>query len=320
MKNLMPRRKKEEVSRQANFANASAVAEAVAEKASAEDAKTHRVWNDGQISIRSATISFTTPNRVVEAVKDISVDLGAGEFTTLLGPSGCGKSSLLGAMAGFVPLSNGQILVDEKLVRKPDGSRGIVFQDHNLFPWKTVRGNVEFGPKMRRVRKEERSRLANQMLERVQLRGFEGSYPDQLSGGMQQRVNLARVLVNRPSVLLLDEPFGALDAQTRLQMQEMLLELWSEFHMTIVFVTHDIDEAILLSDRVLVLSRRPGQIRADLEVTLPRPRTADQLTSIEFNRLKKHCLQLLRAESDFVSADSDAAPVSSGEEVSIVTA
>jgi NitT/TauT family transport system ATP-binding protein len=320
MKNLMPRRKKEEVSRQANFANASAVAEAVAEKASAEDAKTHRVWNDGQISIRSATISFTTPNRVVEAVKDISVDLGAGEFTTLLGPSGCGKSSLLGAMAGFVPLSNGQILVDEKLVRKPDGSRGIVFQDHNLFPWKTVRGNVEFGPKMRRVRKEERSRLANQMLERVQLRGFEGSYPDQLSGGMQQRVNLARVLVNRPSVLLLDEPFGALDAQTRLQMQEMLLELWSEFHMTIVFVTHDIDEAILLSDRVLVLSRRPGQIRADLEVTLPRPRTADQLTSIEFNRLKKHCLQLLRAESDFVSADSDAAPVSSGEEVSIVAA
>jgi NitT/TauT family transport system ATP-binding protein len=320
MKKLMARRKKEEVSRQANFTNASAVAQAMGEKTSAEDARTKRVWNEGQISIRSATISFTTPHRVVEAVKDISVDLGAGEFTTLLGPSGCGKSSLLGAMAGFVPLSNGQILVDEKAVRKPDGTRGIVFQDHNLFPWKTVRGNVEFGPKMRRVRKEERSRLANQMLERVQLRGFEGSYPDQLSGGMQQRVNLARVLVNRPSVLLLDEPFGALDAQTRLQMQEMLLELWSEFHMTIVFVTHDIDEAILLSDRVIVLSRRPGQIRADLEVTLPRPRTADQLTSIEFNRLKKHCLQLLRPESDFVSTDSDAAPVSSEEEVSIVAA
>jgi NitT/TauT family transport system ATP-binding protein len=320
MKKLMARRKKEEVSRQANFTNASAVAQAMGDKTSAEDARTKRVWNEGQISIRSATISFTTPHRVVEAVKDISVDLGAGEFATLLGPSGCGKSSLLGAMAGFVPLSNGQILVDEKVVRKPDGTRGIVFQDHNLFPWKTVRGNVEFGPKMRRVRKEERSRLANQMLERVQLKGFEGSYPDQLSGGMQQRVNLARVLVNRPSVLLLDEPFGALDAQTRLQMQEMLLELWSEFHMTIVFVTHDIDEAILLSDRVIVLSRRPGQIRADLEVTLPRPRTADQLTSIEFNRLKKHCLQLLRPESDFVSTDSDAAPVSSEEEVSIVAA
>jgi NitT/TauT family transport system ATP-binding protein len=274
--------------------------------------------NEGQISIRSATISFATPHRVVEAVKDISVDIRAGEFATLLGPSGCGKSSLLGAVAGFVSLSNGQIFVDEKVVRKPDGSRGIVFQDHNLFPWKTVQGNVEFGPKMRGVRKEERSRSVQQMLERVQLRGFEGSYPDQLSGGMQQRVNLARVLVNRPSVLLLDEPFGALDAQTRLQMQEMLLELWSEFHMTIVFVTHDIDEAILLSDRVIVLSRRPGQIRADLEVPLPRPRTADQLTSIEFNRLKKHCLQLLRAE---VSAtDSNAAPTSPLEEVSIVGA
>ena len=261
----------------------------------------------GAISIRSAGISFTTPHRTIEAVKDISVELRAGEFTTLLGPSGCGKSSLLGAIAGFVPLSGGQILVDEKLVRKPDGSRGIVFQDHNLFPWKTVQGNVEFGPKMRRIRKEERRRLAAQMLERVNLRGFEANYPDQLSGGMQQRVNLARVLVNRPAVLLLDEPFGALDAQTRLQMQEMLLELWSEIHMTIAFVTHDIDEAILLSDRVIVMSHRPGQIRSDLEVSLPRPRTAEQLTSIEFNQLKKHCLQLLRAERGIVTRSEDAA-------------
>jgi NitT/TauT family transport system ATP-binding protein len=318
MRKLTPGRKKLEISGQENFGPASAVAAVMADKSSAKNAKTQRLWNEGQISIRSATICFATPHRVVEAVKDISIDIRAGEFVTLLGPSGCGKSSLLGAVAGFVLLSNGQILVDEKVVRKPDGSRGIVFQDHNLFPWKTVQGNVEFGPKMRGVRKEERSRLAQQMLERVQLRGFEGSYPDQLSGGMQQRVNLARVLVNRPSVLLLDEPFGALDAQTRLQMQEMLLELWSEFHMTIVFVTHDIDEAILLSDRVIVLSRRPGEIRADLEVPLPRPRTADQLTSIEFNRLKKHCLQLLRAE---VSAtDSNAASTSSPEEVSIAGA
>ena len=269
----------------------------------------------GKISVRDVRISFVTPHRTIDAVKDISIELQAGEFTTLLGPSGCGKSSLLGAIAGFVPLGSGQILVDDKVVRRPDGSRGIVFQDHNLFPWKTVQGNVEFGPKMRRIRKGERHRLADWMLERVNLRGFESSYPDQLSGGMQQRVNLARVLVNRPAVLLLDEPFGALDAQTRLQMQEMLLELWSELHMTVVFVTHDIDEAILLSDRVLVMSRRPGQIRADLEVALPRPRTADQLTSPEFNRLKKHCLQLLRAESNFAVAASDPIPVSSPDEV-----
>jgi NitT/TauT family transport system ATP-binding protein len=258
--------------------------------------------NVGAISIENARISFGTPRHVVEAVKDISVDFRAGEFTTLLGPSGCGKSSLLGAIAGFVPLSRGRIVVDEKVVYKPDRSRGIVFQDHNLFPWKTVHGNVEFGPKMRRIRKEERRRLADQILERVHLKGFENSYPDQLSGGMQQRVNLARVLVNRPAILLLDEPFGALDAQTRLQMQDMLLELWSELHMTVVFVTHDIDEAILLSDRVLVMSQRPGQIRADLEVPLPRPRTAEQLTSIDFNELKKQCLQLLRAESAPVRA------------------
>jgi len=318
MSKLTAGRQKEEISGQEKFAQASAVAAVTADKTSAKNAQRQRFWKEGQISTRSVTISFGSPQRVVEAVKDISVDIRAGQFVTLLGPSGCGKSSLLGAMAGFVPLSNGQILVDQKVVRKPEGTRGIVFQDHNLFPWKTVQGNVEFGPKMRGIRKEERSQLAQQMLERVQLRGFEGSYPDQLSGGMQQRVNLARVLVNRPSVLLLDEPFGALDAQTRLQMQEMLLELWSEFHMTIVFVTHDIDEAILLSDRVIVLSRRPGQIRADLEVALPRPRTADQLTSIEFNRLKKHCLQLLRAEVS--STDSNAAPTSSAEEVSIVGA
>jgi NitT/TauT family transport system ATP-binding protein len=316
MRKLTAGRQKEEISGQEKFVQASAVAAVRADKTSAKNAQRQRFWNEGQISTRRATISFGTPHRVVEAVKDISVDIRAGQFVTLLGPSGCGKSSLLGAMAGFVPLSNGQILVDQKVVRKPEGSRGIVFQDHNLFPWKTVQGNVEFGPKMRGIRKEERSQLAQQMLERVQLRGFEGSYPDQLSGGMQQRVNLARVLVNRPSVLLLDEPFGALDAQTRLQMQEMLLELWSEFHMTIVFVTHDIDEAILLSDRVIVLSRRPGRIRADLEVPLPRPRTADQLTSIEFNRLKKHCLQLLRAEVS--AADSNTAPTSSPEEVNIV--
>ena len=273
---------------------------------------------EGQISIRSVAIDFLTGHRVVEAVKDISINLSPGEFTTLLGPSGCGKSSLLGAIAGFVSLSSGQILVDEKPVRKPDRTRGIVFQDHNLFPWKTVQGNVEFGPKMRRIRKDERNRLAGQILERVHLKGFETSYPDQLSGGMQQRVNLARVLVNRPNVLLLDEPFASLDAQTRLQMQEMLLELWSELCMTIVFVTHDIDEAILLSDRILVMSQRPGRIRADLEVPLARPRTADQLTSSEFNRLKKQCLQLLRADSSVAPAESDPVPVSSRGEVSSV--
>lgn len=251
----------------------------------------------GDISIRNAGICFPASGRVVEAVRDISLDFSPGTFTTLLGPSGCGKSSLLGAIAGFVPLTQGQILVDHRPVERPDGSRGVVFQHHNLFPWKTVRGNVEFGLKMRGVRKPERRRLVDEILDRVRLNGFQLSYPGHLSGGMQQRVNLARVLVNRPTVMMLDEPFAALDAQTRLQMQEMLLELWNDLKMTIVFVTHDVDEAILLSDRVVVMSRRPGRIRADFEVPLARPRIADQLTSAEFNRLKKYCLELLREES-----------------------
>jgi NitT/TauT family transport system ATP-binding protein len=251
----------------------------------------------GEISIRNAGISFLGSGRVLEAIRDISVDFSPGTFTTLLGPSGCGKSSLLGAIAGFVPLSQGQILVEQRPVHKPDGSRGVVFQHHNLFPWKTVRGNVEFGLRMRGVRSPERRRLVDEILDRVKLSGFQNSYPGHLSGGMQQRVNLARVLVNRPSVMMLDEPFAALDAQTRLQMQEMLLELWNGLKMTIVFVTHDVDEAVLLSDRVLVMSRRPGQIRADFEVSLSRPRHADQLTSVDFNRMKKYCLELLREES-----------------------
>jgi NitT/TauT family transport system ATP-binding protein len=251
----------------------------------------------GEISIRNAGICFRAADRFVEAVRDISVDFSPGAFTTLLGPSGCGKSSLLGAIAGFVPLTGGQIMVDQRPVHRPDGSRGVVFQHHNLFPWKTVRGNVEFGLKMRGVPKAERQRSVDEILDRVKLSGFQNSYPGHLSGGMQQRVNLARVLVNRPTVMMLDEPFAALDAQTRLQMQEMLLELWHGLKMTIVFITHDVDEAILLSDRVLVMSRRPGRIRADFEVPLPRPRTAEQLTSTEFNRLKKYCLELLREES-----------------------
>jgi NitT/TauT family transport system ATP-binding protein len=251
----------------------------------------------GEISVRNAGISFLTSDQVVEAVRDISVDFSPGTFATLLGPSGCGKSSLLGAIAGFIPLTQGQILVDQRPVHRPDGSRGVVFQHHNLFPWKTVRGNIEFGLKMRGIRKAERQRLVDDILDRVRLSTFQHSYPGHLSGGMQQRVNLARVLVNRPTVMMLDEPFAALDAQTRLQVQEMLLELWNGLKMTIVFVTHDVDEAILLSDRVLVMSRRPGRIRADFEVPLARPRTADQLTSTEFNRLKKYCLELLREES-----------------------
>jgi NitT/TauT family transport system ATP-binding protein len=249
----------------------------------------------GAISLRSVGILFGEGASAVEAVRGLDFDVAAGELVSLLGPSGCGKSSVVGAIAGFTPVSSGEVLVDEQPVRSPGPERGVVFQQHTLFPWKTVLENVEFGLKMRGVSRAQRRLEASEILAQVGLGDFLRHYPDQLSGGMQQRVSLARVLVNRPRVLLMDEPFCSLDAQTRLDMQQMLLELWQELHMTVVFVTHDVDEALFLSDRVLVSSRRPGRIAASLSVDLPRPRSSQVLTSLEFMRLKREALELLGA-------------------------
>jgi NitT/TauT family transport system ATP-binding protein len=171
-----------------------------------------------------------------------------------------------------------------------------VFQQHTLFPWRTVRDNVAFGLKMRGVGKLERHKAADEILALVGLEGFAGRWPDQLSGGMQQRVEIARVLVNRPRLLLMDEPFGALDALTRLNMQELLLDIWTRIRTTVVFVTHDIDEALFLADRLLVMSTRPGRIIEDLRLEFPRPRSTELMTRPEFSHLKRHCLELLRHE------------------------
>jgi NitT/TauT family transport system ATP-binding protein len=172
----------------------------------------------------------------------------------------------------------------------------MVFQQHTLFPWKRVRHNVAFGPKMRGIASAERDRAADAILKLVGLSGFEAFYPAQLSGGMQQRVEIARVLINQPRVLLMDEPFSALDAQTRGMMQEVLLDIWGKIPTTTVFVTHDIDEALFLADRLLVMSTRPGRIIEDLRLDFPRPRTTELVTSHQFSRLKRHCLELLRHE------------------------
>ena len=229
----------------------------------------------------------------VTALGPLDLDVAKGEFISLLGPSGCGKSTIIGAVAGFTRVSSGSLDVDGKSVRAPGPDRGVVFQQHTLFPWKTVLENVAFGLKMQGIDKQERTRAAREILAHVGLSEFCAHYPHQLSGGMQQRVNLARVLVNRPRVILMDEPFCSLDAQTRLQMQQMLLQLWHEFHMTVVFVTHDVDEAVFLSDRVVVLSRRPGSVKAELPIDLPRPRTRDLLTSSDFTQLKRQALDVL---------------------------
>jgi NitT/TauT family transport system ATP-binding protein len=251
----------------------------------------------GAITMRRVDIHFGEGTTAVRALSGIDLDIRPGEFVSILGPSGCGKSTIIGAVAGFTPISSGELRVDSERVRAPGPDRGVVFQQHTLFPWKTVAKNVEFGLKMRGVGAPERKEKARAILSSMGLGDFLSHYPHQLSGGMQQRVNLARVLVNRPRVILMDEPFCSLDAQTRVQMQQMLLALWQELHMTVVFVTHDVDEAVFLSDRVLVLTKRPGRVKAEILVDLPRPRHLRLLTSVEFMDLKRHAFDLLLNET-----------------------
>ncbi|UVM74582.1 ABC transporter ATP-binding protein [Pseudomonas alvandae] len=251
---------------------------------------------EGRIDIRQLSIVLGQGAQAFEAVQGLDCQIEAGQFVCILGPSGCGKSTLLGALAGHLQPSTGTLKVDAVPVVGPSPQRGMVFQQHTLFPWRSVRDNVAFGLKMRGLGKLERQRVADEILALVGLEGFAGHWPDQLSGGMQQRVEIARVLVNRPRLLLMDEPFGALDALTRLNMQELLLDIWTRIRTTVVFVTHDIDEALFLADRLLVMSPRPGRIIEDLRLDFPRPRTTELVTRPEFARLKRHCLELLRHE------------------------
>jgi len=253
--------------------------------------------NPGSLELKDVTLAFGTGLNAVIALKDLSLSVGGGEFLSILGPSGCGKSSLISTVAGFQPPYAGTLLVDGEAVTKPGSDRGVVFQQPTLFPWKTVRQNVDFGLRLRGVSRPERQSLREEILAKVGLSEFGGHYPTQLSGGMQQRVGLARVLVNKPRVMLMDEPFSSLDAQTRLMMQELLLEVWSEYQMTVLFVTHDIDEAVFLGSRVAVLTRRPGRLKEMIPVGLARPRTLDMLVSPELMRMKKHCMALVREET-----------------------
>lgn len=255
------------------------------------------VSQNSPVELRNVDIHFGEGKTAVMALRGLDLSVAPGELVSVLGPSGCGKSTIIGAVAGFTRVSAGEVRVGEQPVTSPGPDRGVVFQQHTLFPWKSVLENVAFGLKMQRVGRAERLETAREILAHVGLLEFAEHYPHQLSGGMQQRVNLARVLVNRPRVILMDEPFCSLDAQTRLQMQQMLLKLWHELHMTVVFVTHDVDEAVFLSDRVVVLTRRPGSVKAELPIHLPRPRTLELLTSPEFTGLKRRALELLLADS-----------------------
>ncbi len=248
----------------------------------------------GHINVRSLTVEVGPPHARLAALDSLNVEIAPGEFVCVLGPSGCGKSTLLGAIAGHVPSTQGEIAVDGLAVERPHPERGLVFQQHTLFPWKRVIDNVAFGLKMKGVGASERRREAAELLALVGLAGFESHYPAQLSGGMQQRVEIARVLINRPRILLMDEPFGALDAQTRRMMQTLLLDIWTQIRTTVVFVTHDIDEALFLGDRILMLSQRPARLVADITVPLARPRSDESTTEAGFVDIKRRCLAFLR--------------------------
>ena len=251
----------------------------------------------GRIEIDGVGISYKSAAGETEALSDFSMLVEPGEFVSVIGPSGCGKSTLLNAVAGFVEPTRGSITVDGEKVRGPSAERGVVFQQYSLFPWRTVRRNVEFGLKMRGMGKIAREKAARTLLSLAGLLDFENHYPDQLSGGMKQRVGIVRALAPSPQVLLLDEPFGALDAQTRTVMQQILTNMWQQLRISVIFITHDIDEAIFLSDRIYVMTARPGLLKAQLDVPLPRPRLPQMVTSAEFLDLRVRLIDLIREES-----------------------
>ena len=249
-----------------------------------------------KLEARNVSKHFKSDSRVVDALNNVSFQVEAGSFLVIIGPSGCGKSSLLRIVGGLLPPTRGEVLIDGKVVSGPGPDRSIVFQNFRLLPWRKVIANVEFGLEINGTKREERQDLARQYLERVGLSGFENYYPVELSGGMQQRAGLARALAVNPDILLMDEPFGSVDAQTREQLQTELLKLWTQTGKTIVFITHDIDEAIYLGDKIIVMSARPGTVQDIIPVDLPTPRWERKTEIIEsstFIKLKKNLWRAL---------------------------
>jgi NitT/TauT family transport system ATP-binding protein len=245
------------------------------------------------LEVRELHKSFMSPQGEVVALQNIEFVVHRREFMCVIGASGCGKSTLIRILAGLETPTAGEVLLDAKQVSGPGPERGMVFQGYTLFPWLSVKQNVMFGLKMTGHSSMQSESEARQWIEMVGLAKFENAFPHQLSGGMKQRVAIARALANQPRVLLMDEPFGALDAQTRCQMQSYLLQIWRNVDITIVFITHDLDEAIYLSDRILVLKPHPGRVDEIIEVPVPRPRAPEQFISAEFLATKKRLEELI---------------------------
>ena len=246
-----------------------------------------------RLEVKGLSKEFETSNGIITALKDISFQTHKREFVCVIGASGCGKSTLIRLLAGLETPTRGDVLLDGRVVRGPGPDRGMVFQGYTLFPWRTVKKNVMFGLEMAGRGRMPAEEEAMQWIELVGLTRFANSYPHQLSGGMKQRVAIARALANQPRILLMDEPFGALDAQTRAKMQAYLMEIWKNIDITILFITHDLDEAVYLADRILVLKAHPGEVQELIEVPVPQPRSPQQFLSAEFLATKKRLEELI---------------------------
>lgn len=250
-----------------------------------------------KLTVMNLSRVFNIKRQKITALDNVSLEVKEGEFVTILGPSGCGKSTLLRIIAGLAEATSGQVYKDGRLIQGPGADRGMVFQSYTLFPWLTVRQNIEFGLTLKGLAEARRREIVDHYLEIIGLTPFADAYPKNLSGGMKQRVAIARALANDPDILLMDEPFGALDAQTRLVMQELLLKVWEESRKTILFVTHDVEEAIFLGDTVYIMTARPGRLKAQIPIPLARPRTPEMKNTRVFLELKTRILDQIREES-----------------------
>lgn len=257
------------------------------------------------IAFRNVYKSFrdAREGRLVHALDNISLEIEHGAFVTVIGPSGCGKTTLLNILAGFEQPSGGEVLLEGEPIERPGADRGVVFQEYALFPWLTLRQNVEYGPRERGIQASLVREITDHTLALVNLAGAENRYPHELSGGMRQRAAIARVLVNDPKILLMDEPFAALDAQTRARLQQEVARVWMETRKTIFFVTHSVEEAVLLADRVIAMTALPGRLKADVEIKTPRPRDP---TSPSFNDHRRELENLLRDEITVDAATGNA--------------
>ncbi len=245
------------------------------------------------LELKNITKIYETERKKVVAIDNVSLTIEPNEFISIVGPSGCGKSTLLRMVAGLENTTTGEILFENKPIKGPSAERGMVFQQYTLLPWKTVLDNVAFGLEIRGVNKEKRLKIAKDFIKLIGLSGFENSYPYELSGGMQQRVAIARTLANDPKIVLMDEPFGALDTQTRVILQKELLNIWEKDKKTVLFITHSVEEAVYLSDRVLIMSARPGKIKDTININIDRPR---RRSSPEFIKYKDKIVNILKEE------------------------